>query len=173
MRIYIKQDCDPPDPREDFDYLGTMACWHKRHNLGDEQIEDPKEWFDELDERTIYLPLYIYEHSGITMRTTPFSCRWDSGQVGWIYVTHENCVKEFGENYDVAHIEKILKCEVEEYDQYLQGDIWGFEIVDDDGELIDSCYGFYGDEIEKTGILDHILSIYHDQAKEAWERRFE
>ena len=40
----LKQDDDPTDPREDQDWLGTMACWHRRYNLGDEQPKcDPEE----------------------------------------------------------------------------------------------------------------------------------
>ena len=29
----------------------------------------------------VILPLYLYDHSGITMNTCGFSCPWDSGQV--------------------------------------------------------------------------------------------
>jgi hypothetical protein len=32
----------------------------------------------------VILPLYLYDHSGITMSCGPFSCPWDSGQVGII-----------------------------------------------------------------------------------------
>ena len=35
----------------------------------------------------VILPLYLYDHSGITMNTCGFSCPWDSGQVGWIYAS--------------------------------------------------------------------------------------
>ena len=30
----------------------------------------------------VFLPLYLFDHSGITMNTSGFSCPWDSGQVG-------------------------------------------------------------------------------------------
>lgn len=33
----------------------------------------------------IFMPLFLYDHSGITMNTCGYSCRWDSGQVGYIY----------------------------------------------------------------------------------------
>lgn len=36
-----------------------------------------------------YLPLYVYDHSGVRLNTTGFSCPWDSGQVGWIVATRE------------------------------------------------------------------------------------
>ena len=42
--------------------------------------------------------------------------------------------------------EKLLKVEVKTYNQYLQGDVWAYIIKDEDGEHVDSCYGFYGEE---------------------------
>ena len=44
----------------------------------------------------VILPLYLYDHSGITMNTTGFSCPWDSGQVGWIYADADCIKKEYG-----------------------------------------------------------------------------
>src|SRR5271166_4140206 len=91
VRIYY--DPSPFDPREN-DNLVTLACWHRRANLGDEQIEGgttPKELIKRVrasgGKVIAILPLYLYEHSGMTMNTTGFSCRWDSGQVGWAYIT--------------------------------------------------------------------------------------
>ena len=43
----------------------------------------------------VILSLYLYDHSGITMNTTGFSCPWDSGQVGWIYADAD-CIKKAG-----------------------------------------------------------------------------
>ena len=42
----------------------------------------------------------LYDHSGLAMSTESFSGRaphaeWDSGQVGWIYVSKEDALKEF------------------------------------------------------------------------------
>ena len=49
-----------------------------------------------LKDIVFYLPLYLYDHSGITMNTGGFSCSWDSGQMGWIYATKEDIQKEYG-----------------------------------------------------------------------------
>ena len=43
-----------------------------------------------ISQKYLMLPLYLYDHSGITMNTTGFSCPWDSGQVGWIYAFKED-----------------------------------------------------------------------------------
>ena len=175
--IKICQDEDPMSPRE-WENLGTMICYHDRYNLGDVQrrggyddfieyingefnILEP-EYYDLeesevkrvekwMDRNLIILPLYLYDHSGITMRTAQFSCPWDSGQVGFIYVSLEKIRKE----YKVKRVSKTLRervegylrGEVETYDQYLTGDVYGYDIVDETGEEevdVGSCWGFYG-----------------------------
>lgn len=103
----------------------------------------------------IMLPLWLYDHSGISMSTGPFIGRaqhaeWDSGRVGFIYVTKDAVRKEFGwkklTKARIRQIEKYLEGEVETYDQYLQGDVYEYAITDDEGNCLDSCGGFYGDE---------------------------
>ena len=92
------------------------------------------------------LPLYLYDHSGITMSTSPFSCPWDSGQVGWIYCTPDAISKNFG-SLSKENIEKaisILEAEVKCYDRFLCGDCYGFRLYEG-GEELDSCWGFLGD----------------------------
>jgi hypothetical protein len=42
------------------------------------------------------LPVYLYDHSGLTINTTGFTCPWDSGQIGWIYASHEQVKAEYG-----------------------------------------------------------------------------
>jgi hypothetical protein len=151
-KIEIVQDDMSESPRE-CDNLGTMACWHRRCNLGDnvkysheelERIYNSKEY--------ICLPLYLYEHSGITMNTIGFSCPWDSGQVGIIFVSKAKVKEEY--NWKVITkerentIKRYLKAEVEIYDQFLTGEVYGYQITNmKTEEITDSCYGFYG-EIE-------------------------
>lgn len=121
-----------------------------------------------LKEQFIILPLYLYDHSGITMRTSAFSCGWDSGQVGFIHCSLKKAQHEWGTPDSAARgwdgeadyplkddgskhtlreaAEKFLKGEVKTYDEYLTGDTVGYIAEDPDGEQIDSCWGFYPDE---------------------------
>ena len=62
----------------------------------------------------------------------------------------------------LSEAKKILEGEVETYNQYLTGDVYGFILEKPDGEHIDSCWGFYGDNIETNGILDNIGQSYQD-----------
>jgi hypothetical protein len=171
FELEIEQDSSPESPRT-WDNLGTMVCFHKRYDLGDKtdyRSEDYDSW-DELRQGIIdnegevfMLPLYLYDHSGITMSTRPFNCNWDSGQVGFIFVS-KNKVKK--EGIDETKVLDYLKGEVETYDQYLTGDVYGYRVYEvetcslghEHKTLVDSCWGFYGEEYaEKEGrsLLEH------------------
>lgn len=112
------------------------------HALG---ISDLKALLDRV-KGFVLLPLYLYDHGGITMSISPFSCPWDSGQVGWIYCTSDAIRKNFGclSEENVEKAEELLETEVKTYDHYLRGDCYGFRLYED-GEEADSCWGFLGD----------------------------
>ena len=144
FKIDIWHDNEPFDPRE-WDNIGTMVCFHNRYSLGDKhEFRDPEhfeEFLIEEKDNIFYLPLYMYEHGGITMKTSPFNCGWDSGQVGYIYITkkraEEECLKDPF---------KTLEHEVKEYDHYLVGNCYGYTIVDEKNNILDSVGGFIGYE---------------------------
>lgn len=167
-RLKIQQDSYAESPRE-WDNLGTMFCRHGRYNLGDKNAEDIRDSNNCLPKKgyTI-LPLYLYDHSGITMNTTGFSCPWDSGRVGIIYVSDKKARSEYGWKVITKkrreQLRTYLRNEVEVYDQYLTGDVYGFIYeqvsVDQDGEETvieeDSCWGFYGRDPATNGVADQI-----------------
>ena len=168
-KVTIKQDSSPSSPREEFDQLGVMVCFHGNYNLGDKHSyysdehngwEDLKKAIMKKENAVAILPLYLYDHSGITMNTSGFSCRWDSGQVGFIYMTKKEAIENWGKKKYTNQVhEKAVACleaEVKEYDQFLRGEIYGFIHKDlDTKEEKDSCWGFYGDE-DTNGIYDHL-----------------
>lgn len=193
-QIIISQDECAESPRV-WDNLGTMVCWHRNYNLGDEQpYEYPSDHRERLARRydraaveraddtarlkdvvesvlekhIIELPLYLYDHSGITMNTSGFNDRWDSGQVGFIYVTIEDVKKEWGwKRMNKARREKIqsiLKAEVETYDQYLRGDTYRFEHKT--AELPEDWA--YLSLIEMT-TANHLLAKYEGQMRLEFE----
>lgn len=45
---------------------------------------------------------------------------------------------------EITEPEKCAEGLVEQWNQYLSGDVWGYEIEDPDGVHVDSCCGFYG-----------------------------
>lgn len=182
-KLRVVQDSFGDSPRE-WDNLGTMVCFHNRYDLGDKHSYDADDYsgWEEMEKAirkeegrgTIVLPLYLYDHSGVTMRTSPFNCRWDSGQVGFILTSRKTILSEFGGKIVTKKLRErvsgILEGEVETYTQYLEGEIYGFQIVDEEGEVVDSCYGFYGTDFLTNGMLDYIdadlLGVSEEEVKD-------
>ena len=173
----VQQDC-PESPRE-WDNVTTMLCFHKRYNLGDKNPYSSNE-FDSWDEfeqqikrdykRYIIKPLYLYDHSGITISTSPFGCQFDSGQVGFIFIEEKKWKMCMGETeVTEERMLDIIENEVKTYDQYLTGEVYGYKIFEvetcDKGHEhkteIDSCWGYYGEESceqEAQSIINHYQS---------------
>ncbi|WP_019592017.1 hypothetical protein [Thioalkalivibrio sp. ALE20] len=160
MKIIITPEIDPENPRN-WDNLGTMVCWHNRYQLGDTQPdESPDEWADSVWNRhIIQLPLYLYDHSGITISTRPFHCPWDSGQVGWIMAERDRIRQAFGwkriTRNRAQRIREILEAEVYVYDLYLRGEVYQYLALDDEGCVLDACGGFYGSGHVENGMKEH------------------
>lgn len=181
LRIVLDENAESP---REWDNLGNMVCWHRRYSLGDKTNTFPgpesfDEWWEENGKDGIIFPLNLYDHDQVSISTShsyPYNDHWDAGQVGWIYITAD----EIRKNWSVKRItkklrkmaEEILLAEVEQYDQYLRGDVYGFQLVkkiecDECGHvevgIEDSCWGFYGDDIKKNGILDNLDKEIADQ----------
>ena len=153
--IKIHYDSESINPIKDWDMLGEFVCFHRNYDLSNtDRFGSPEEVIDYIEtEDVIALPLYLYDHSGITMSTTPFRCPWDSGQVGFILVDKCKVMKEFNRKKWSRKlrekVEEILKAEVKVFDRYLTGQVYGYVIEDEDEvEHIDSCWGFF-DEPEE------------------------
>lgn len=167
--VKIVQDDSPMNPRTECDHLCTMICFHRHYNLGDKHDFTPDSLKKLVSRRDIYsLPIYLYDHSGITMNTTGFSCRWDSGQVGYIYISRKDFMDVFGYKKMTKkakeHVYDCLRAEVKEYDNYLTGEVYGYMVDDAEGYTVDSCFGFNG-EIEdcmKEGISSAEYQIKYD-----------
>jgi hypothetical protein len=92
-------------------------------------------------------------------------------------VTYSSKTKPLTDETWRARAREVIDAEVETYDQYLCGDVYGFilekEVVVEEkcphcGVVIktyttteeeDSCWGFYGECLEENGILDYITGL--------------
>lgn len=156
------------DPAETLDYEGVSAEG-VMYALEDDLTMN--QCMTLLHENMVFLPLWIYEHSGLTIscgdRHYPYNDTWDSGQAGWIVATKDKLVKESvatEANWREKAID-IMKAEVREYDMYLTNEVYGYTVYEatppeDEDEKPDwedtgnSCWGFYGDDIFENGMAD-------------------
>lgn len=194
LRLVIEQDQFPDDPRS-WDNFGTMLCCHRDYRLGDCNSNRDTELQlaeicrkygksdEEIDEMTFVkevqfilnqddvcgLPLWLYDHSGISM-STERQCLWDSSFVGLIFVEKDfylaqMCLKD--EKDWKAKAKETLKGEVKTYSDFLEGNVYEWTLyeptivirqsmdgkelsrkIDEEGEVVDSMVGFYDPTLE-------------------------
>jgi len=195
--IVIAHDSDTMDPRAENDNATTMVCHHGRYSLGDKHDhgnspivainsviesltgENPDcdtfaDVYDALnDSPCFYRMLYLYDHSGITISTSPFSCPWDSGTVGFVFISYADAKKNFNwsdesfvpNDEQLKLVHELIEAEVAEYDNYLRGECYGYKVYEseneNENELEEACWGFLGDYNyclgEAKGLVDAIV----------------
>lgn len=202
MKKIIIKRCDAHDSPREWENMTKMICFHGNYRLGDKFDEYKPSMFngwEELEEQlhkdyniAAILPLYLYDHFGITISTSSLNDRWDSGQVGFIFVTKETMLDERGGKILTKKLKEqaieICEADVKIYDQYLCGEVYGYEIIEEvemvsmtkqDWEVgncdnvehftedieIDSCGGFYGDDWFENGMSDYIPKELHELLK--------
>ena len=178
LKIYY--DSDAENPREFAEYDSVIA-YKSQYTLGEEIIPEPIDWLEEklnvpkkyeysnarlaeleaiFFDRFIAKRIYLYDHSGLAVSTSPFSNKWDSGQVGYIYISKEKVRANYGAKKVGKKLKQLvldrLEAEVEELNHYVSGDVFGFKILDSEDSVVDSCWGFYGDNFLENGMFDNI-----------------
>ena len=177
--VEIYQSEDNENPRIECDNFSHVILFGKYRGLGDKHdIVIEKNYNDRYDfaknaikevakqfkDVAVILPVHVYEHSGIGLSTSmanyPFNCPWDSGTVGFVVVTKADIRNNWNIKYVtkkyIDHAEQLAIGEIETLSQYANGEIYGFTIEDEDGNLVDSCGGFYGSDVEENGMADYL-----------------
>ena len=174
-------DCATENPLEWSDTVLVTA--HRRSDFGGIRlpfdacsIEDA---FDEhladngLERRdVIWEPVYLYDHSGYALSTSPFGDRWDSGRLGFIYVSRAAIRQEFRAKRISAKLEERivtrLEAELDLVENWLNGEIYRYHIPD----LDQGCGGFFGCNHERSGLVTSATEVIDDEMKRRRTRRF-
>lgn len=165
--VVVKYDNCPESPRE-WGNLGKLFL--KTRSVCNTECTE-----GEMKAARVKVPVYKYEHSGVILKAStdgnPFYCPWDSCLAGYIVASAEDIRREYGvkriTKQIVDKVVNVLIGEIETYSKYVDGEVYGFETykVDDDvpdslvceeGELVDSCWGFYAIEDAVEDALGNI-----------------
>jgi hypothetical protein len=144
------------NPREHVKF-GKIYTWHRRYSIGDpHNFKNAKEMEDAILEEAgkldvknrrkalnelifVIMPVYMYDHGGRVLSTSPFDCPWDSGQLGWTYVT----TKAAKEWFNVSKLKpehkvkarELLEKELKLLNNWIEGEIYYFDIKNPDGKI--------------------------------------
>lgn len=138
------------DQNDDGDEDGEVTCG-VCDGSGERVYENVFEWARDVRGARVVLKLGLIDHSGISMYVGGGAHAqdpggWDSGTVGIIFDTPEAVKENWPEGVSDEKLTEALEGEVEEYDKYLRGELYGYVIEDDEGTHLDSCWGFLGHE---------------------------
>lgn len=126
-----------------------------------------------IRERYHVIPLRAYIHSGVALSlgtSYPFNCPWDSMWVGAVLAAKQEWPTPEAAEYAAQSL-------VNEWNDYLSGNVWSYESEDAQGDVVGSCGGFYGDvevvlgeaQREIDGHAKRIRKAHQDRLK-TWIR---
>lgn len=169
LTVKLFHDADADSPR-DWDNLGTMVVLSTQYSIGDKHSFSNEEEIENHIRETcaVYLPIYLHDYGSGNVKLSTDSrldiirkrlagSIWSDRQRGALFITSERIVKEYGEDNAETRAKAFacLESELETMNQYLSGDVYGFEVERPDAtcktckrpghdQFIDSCWGFYG-----------------------------
>ena len=159
----------------DIQMRGHYEYWLARTGESTEIMEDLV-W-----RRFVVLPVYIQEHSAVALSTGDPGCYWDSGQVGYIYISHEEIKDRYSTDRVGKYLSRVkegLSDAVRRYGRYVNGEGLGYTIrVSEDADptlhpeseipdtpgWIETCGGFldrdWCEESAKKTVDTHLLQV--------------
>jgi len=158
VEIEIKQDemAESPNEWESDNFL----VYDHRDFYVEKKGFNPRDIFDYFEEhafkKVLYqghfvFMVYAYIHSGVALSLGrngyPFNDRWDVSSTGNILIKRQKGV------WTEAKARKIAEGLIETWNQYLSGDVYGYNIE----QFNESCWGYYEYDTclqEAKGIVD-------------------
>lgn len=173
LEIYYEDGAETPrawDNLAQMIFVGKYTYLGDKHSVEFPSFENRQDFIDRGAEivkkqlnAAIVVPIHLYKHSSVGISTSysyPYNCPWDSGTIGFAVVTKEKLYKE----YNVKRINKkllekarqILEGEINTLNNYVSGDVFGYKLFNKKGDVVDSCWGFYGTDMATNGITDNV-----------------
>lgn len=128
------------------------------------------------------LPISMYDHSGITLwlgsTMGHVDAQWDCSSVGFAYVEKDKAEEEMPQRGQLPGTDwkqwayKMMESEMNVYDQYVRGNVYGWYIEYGEDQFEDSCWGYVGDDEiprmieEAKGVIDSHLERKEEKRKE-------
>lgn len=127
------------------------------------------------------LPISMYDHSGITLwlgsTMGHVDAQWDCSSVGFAYVEKDKAEEEMPQRGQLPGTDwkqwayKMMESEMNVYDQYVRGNVYGWCVEYGEDQFENSCWGYVGDDKiprmieEAKGVIDCHLEHKEEKRK--------
>jgi hypothetical protein len=155
--VTISYDPECPSPRDDDCPGARLVLFHSQYTFPNDaglDTDDYEGWADmaahlRSDHGALFvMAVYMIDHSGLAFRVAdldagnPFADPWDSGQLGFSYVTAKIWKDTQGTDWDgsdeqLAMARKLIANDVEQYGMYVNGECYSYTITDKHGDQVD------------------------------------
>ena len=181
MTVEIHSDYDAENPYKSFDQASEILSDVKDYDLG-EPIPHPEAWYRE-DPTSRVMQRYLTMFGGYVL-AIPFDFRdYGSGGArvrltepdddpasGFLVLSREAFDKEFGafgmqlrsDDPEEHTAERTCRGEFAAFRAYIEGEVFGYVVKDPAGNVLDSCWGYYGE-------LDYVRTEGKEVAKQEGE----
>ena len=158
----IEQDSDASNPRDEFDNLSRFLCpSNNRYTTGGKK---DLEFHPDYDGG---------ENLRKLRREKAVIVEFHNPNVGTCYafVTRDQLQKEYLDHgYSMRKAlywaRRCAQGEINTYLSWANGDVYGYVVEDENGEHLDSCWGFYGEPEFAEEEAKSIVKWYEDQETE-------
>lgn len=142
VRLSFFLDHGTPNPLEDWDGMWTLISFGRDNTKEDYNNVSVR---NKLRAGTAFeLDLYRHGNTYWHIAGTPPYCRWDnSTKAGLLLWNHK--VKDLGAKTVEDRRKDAVNC-LNLYNDWANGNVYGYHLTDEDGELDDSCGGFIGSD---------------------------
>ena len=173
LEIQYDEDCESPREWSNLGYFITVDDGFRSPDMNtelenwiketgqeadsqEEHIECIKDWFKMNSEEIVIAiyPITKYEHGGISY-SLGTGHGFDNSNNGFYIITTET-QKEMGTKK--KDFERVIQSELDLYNKWCNGEVYGYTLYDDKGGIEDSCWGFYD--------LEHIREELPEEYKD-------
>jgi hypothetical protein len=157
---------DSPESPAAWSNVGTLAYRHRGASEGNLPHADYRLEDEQPTDAVVIVPVRSWDdRMGTELREAD---GWDEA-TGWIYATAESIEECIGKDATDEEVRAALVSELEAWQQWAQGDVYGVVVRDPDGGVVDSCWGMYGDEYAMEE-AERMLTDAIDTEREEAER---
>lgn len=183
--VELHQDYDAGNPFKEWDQASEILSDVKGYDLG-EDVPHPESWYKDTPSSAVmarWLTLFggyvialpwSFQDYGSSGARVHLDTPDDDPASGWIVMTQETVDREFASSLEDA--ERCAKAEFDSFRSWIEGEVLGYVVKNPAGEVVDSCWGFYGDD---KYVREEASSVARSEAEEyqrlrtlPWQPRF-